>query len=268
MYCLFGSYNGICFNLKEPLTENDIVKGIKVEDGRVVTYKNKNIGILTGEISNVVVIDIDSEKALNQLKALGELPKTWATKSGRGWHLYYNYVPLPSCTPMKEVDFLSDRKQVVAPPSIHPNGYQYHWLISPNEIERADLPKWFINLINSTKQVSTNLKSNKSSAKKTIQPLYPKPYKNESIESILINVDWINFYSRFVSNITGSGEWISSTCPFHEDAHNSFGFNIQNGGWRCFAKCGSGNGIQAIQQLYHVSFKDAIQLLKGENIYV
>lgn len=247
-----------------PLTEEDILSGIKEKDGKVVTY-NGNIGVVTGKVSNVVVIDVDSEEALQHLKEYGELPPTWAVKSNRGWHFYYNYVPLPSCTPIKEVDFLSDKKQVVAPPSIHPNGHQYYWIIHPTEVERADLPNWFIDLINSKKQFSKN---NKSLAKKTSKPLYRKTYKNESLESILHNVDWINFYSRFVSNIAGSGEWMSSTCPFHEDEQNSFGFNTENGGWRCFAGCGSGNGLQAVQRLYYVSPKQAIKLLKGENVYV
>ena len=61
---------------------------------------------------------------------------------------------------------------------------------------------------------------------------------------------------------------MSSTCPFHEDEQNSFGFNAENGGWRCFAGCGSGNGLQAVQRLYYVSPKQAIKLLKGENVYV
>ena len=175
--------------IEKPLTTEDIIEGIITEDGKVIKYNNKNIGIITGKVSDCVVIDIDSADALQKLKVRGVLPKTWTVKSNRGWHLYYNYIELPSCTPIKEVDFLSDKKQVVAPPSIHPGGHQYHWIISPNEMERADLPKWFIDLINSKKQVSINSKKNKSLAKKTSNPLYRKTYKNESVESILHNCE-------------------------------------------------------------------------------
>jgi len=254
--------------LDEPLTENDIVNGIKEKDGKVVTYKKQNIGIVTGKVSNVVVIDIDSKEALMRLKEMGDLPKTWTSKSNRGWHLYYNYVPLPSCKPMDDVDFLSDKKQVVAPPSIHPSGHQYRWVISPSEIEKADLPKWFIQFIMNQKQIAQTYKNKKSVSQNASNQLYRKSRELKSIENLLNDVDWLEFYSRFVSNIRGNGEWKSSTCPFHEDTHNSFGFNIYNGGWHCFAGCGSGNGLQAVQKLYDVSFKEAVRLLKGDTLYV
>ena len=253
---------------KRPVTKDDIVNGFKEEGGEVVTFQNKNIGIVTGKASDCVVVDIDSEEALQRLKKMGELPRTWTVKTGRGWHLYYNYIPLPSCKPTEEVDFLSDKKQVVAPPSIHPSGHQYRWAISPNEIERADLPKWFIELIGNKKTKPLMTENKKSLAKKTSNSLYKKTGKKKSIEELLITVNWIDFYSRFVSNITGSGEWLSSTCPFHDDQNNSFGFHSQTGGWCCFAGCGSGNGLQAIQKLYGVSIKQAIRIANGENIYV
>lgn len=249
-----------------PLTENDIVNGLKEIDDKVVTYSG-NIGVVTGKISGVVVIDVDSDEALQRLKAYGELPRTWAVKTNRGWHFYYKYVPLPSCTPLHQVDFLSDKKQVVAPPSIHPNGHQYHWSIHPNEVELADLPSWFIELVKNKKQDSNKSNQGKSFCKKTSPTLYQNSPKNKTIDAILNSVDWLDFYSRFVTNISGEGEWKSSTCPFHEDEKNSFGFHTEHGGWTCFAGCGSGSGLHAIQKIHNVDFKKAIKLAKGENIY-
>lgn len=80
--------------------------------------------------------------------------------------------------------------------------------------------------------------------------------------------NWINFYCNFTKNIRGSGEWLSSTCPFHDDRHNSFSFNKINGAWKCFAGCGSGNGFNIVQRIYNLSFKQAVQVIKGEDLIV
>lgn len=249
-----------------PLTEDDIVNGIKEKDGKVVKYSG-NLGIVTGKVSGIVVIDVDSEEALERLKMYGELPKTWAVKSNRGWHFYYKYIELHSCKALEDVDFLSDKKQVVAPPSIHPSGHQYNWVVHPNEMELADLPKWFIELVKNKKNDSKKSNQGKSFGKKTSPTVYQNSSENKTIDAILTSIDWIDFYSRFVTNIVGDGEWKSSTCPFHGDENNSFGFHIVHGGWTCFAGCGSGSGLNAIQKIHNVDFQKAIKLAKGENIY-
>lgn len=249
-----------------PLTDDDIVNGIKEEDGKVVKYKG-NLGVVTGKISGVVVIDVDSEDSLQRLNTYGELTRTWAVKSNRGWHFYYKYVELPSCKALADVDFLSDKKQVVAPPSIHPSGHKYNWIVHPDEMELADLPSWFIELVKNKKQDSNKSNQGKSFGKKTSPKLYQNSSKNKTIDAILNSVDWLDFYSRFVTNISGEDEWKSSTCPFHTDENNSFGFNIHHGGWTCFAGCGTGSGLNAIQKIHNVDFKKAIKLAKGEDIY-
>lgn len=52
----------------------------------------KNIGIVTGKISGITVVDVDAKSGgLETLKTLG-LPVTWTVKTGGGgWHYYYQY---------------------------------------------------------------------------------------------------------------------------------------------------------------------------------
>jgi DNA primase len=38
----------------------------------------------------------------------------------------------------------------------------------------------------------------------------------------------------------GRDGWSTALCPFHEDTHPSFSFNIALDRWRCFAGCGGG----------------------------
>lgn len=41
--------------------------------------------------------------------------------------------------------------------------------------------------------------------------------------------------------LTGSGEWRSAVCPFHNDTQPSLRINIRSGGWRCMV-CGAHGG--------------------------
>ncbi|WP_256815808.1 bifunctional DNA primase/polymerase [Cytobacillus sp. Bac17] len=244
--------------LKTPLLKSQIVYGIKEKNG-FITYQDQNIGILTGKISNVVVIDIDDMKQLAYLRKHGKLLETWAARSSRGIHLYYSYKKnIPSMKLVDGVDILSDKKIVVAPPSIHPSGKQYNWLRSPNEVEKKELPTWLENLILEKRENPTN------------PPIvYKKNPKNKRYNRLsFLELDWIEFYSRHLKGIRIRGKWGSAKCPFHDDHHNSFGFNIENGSWVCFAHCGKGNGLQFIQSFYTLSKSDAFKILMGRNIYV
>jgi hypothetical protein len=109
-----------------------------------------NIGIVTGEISGVVVIDIDSEEGMQNLVRVGldpsGLPPTPVARTGRGgWHIYCRY---PKSLKLKTkakilpgVDVRADGGLAVAPPSRHLSGGQYVWLdgSSPFDVDPADI---------------------------------------------------------------------------------------------------------------------------------
>ena len=94
-----------------------------------------NLGIATGEPSDIVVIDIDPRNGGNETFAalkrkLGPLPKTVTVKTGgSGMHLYFKAPKkrLRSAVIGEGVDFLADGKYVVVPPSLHGSGRQYLW---------------------------------------------------------------------------------------------------------------------------------------------
>lgn len=254
--------------LKRPLRKSEIVNGIIESDGKIISYDGMNIGIVTGKVSNCIVLDIDDLSALEKLKKLGDLPLTWKVRSNRGIHLYFNYNDtISSMKIWNSIDILSDKKQVVAPPSVHPSGSLYRWVLSPKQIEKADLPMWLVKyLIEYNNQNSCDKPLSK---KINIKKLYNKKnaFNRDNINNLLNRVDWVDYFSRFTTNITGNGEWLSCKCPFHDDKHNSFSFNKNHGGWKCFAGCGSGNGIQAVQLLSNTDFRQAILILQGDDIF-
>lgn len=99
-------------------------------------FPNCNVGIITGEISGIAVIDVDGQEGLESLKALGlpikELPETPTVKTGGGgYHLIYE---LPKNLNIKtrsgilnKVDIRAEGGLIVAPPSLHASGKNYEW---------------------------------------------------------------------------------------------------------------------------------------------
>jgi Bifunctional DNA primase/polymerase, N-terminal len=51
----------------------------------------QNVGIVTGAISGIFVLDVDGAEGLDSLTAFGPLPKTPTVKTGKGSHYYFKY---------------------------------------------------------------------------------------------------------------------------------------------------------------------------------
>lgn len=109
--------------------------------------RNGNIGLRTGKVSGVVVIDDDTpdRSAATTL----DLPPTVVAITGGGGRHYYFGCPeggLPNSAGKlaPKVDVRGDGGQVVYPGSVHPDtGANYRWAdgLSPNDVEVAPLPQ-------------------------------------------------------------------------------------------------------------------------------
>lgn len=106
-----------------------------------------NIGIVTGELSGIVVIDFDTEEAYQQAIER-DLPEGPLVKTGRGYHLYCKYEPgirnFQKRSDLPGIDLRAEGGQAVAPPSIHQNGQQYKWIVSLDETLLPDVPEWLL----------------------------------------------------------------------------------------------------------------------------
>jgi hypothetical protein len=107
-------------------------------------YPSSNIGIVTGSVSRLVVLDLDGPNCAALLKEHGViLPRTATVQTGKGFHLYFrssdgsikNQVALLSDGRGSQVDIRGEGGFVVAPPSVHANGRTYLWTVPPNEIQ-------------------------------------------------------------------------------------------------------------------------------------
>lgn len=118
-------------------------------------WPDANIGIVTGEISNLIVLDIDPKhggnSSLDRLeRQFGQLPETIeAITGGEGRHLYFAHPGglIRNRTGLAQgVDLRGDGGYIVAPPSVHPSGRPYVWAAgrSPEDIALAALPRWIL----------------------------------------------------------------------------------------------------------------------------
>ena len=96
------------------------------------------------------MLDIDGDDGAASLRELerehGKLPATWISSTARGWHFWFKYTgPIPSSTGRigPGLDVKADGGYVIAPPSIHPSGRAYAWVVPP-EGEPAEAPDWLV----------------------------------------------------------------------------------------------------------------------------
>jgi hypothetical protein len=116
-------------------------------------WPNANLGVVTGCVSGLVVLDLDGPEAVAYAKRHG-VPLTPTVATGKGWHIYFQYPGQPvqnaaSLDGVKGLDVRANGGYVVAPPSIHPSGRQYRWAPgrSPNDLPLAPCPAWLLDLL-------------------------------------------------------------------------------------------------------------------------
>ncbi len=110
-----------------------------------------NIGLVVGEEAGVAVLDVDYLERFRAMEAaLGALGPPWVATAG-GYHLYLKWEPaLPPAFAwrdggvgqIKRGGTTADpvKEQVVMPPSIHPDGPPYEWLVHPRTEPLIVLP--------------------------------------------------------------------------------------------------------------------------------
>ncbi len=118
-------------------------------------WPEANLGVVTGAISGLVVLDVDPAKGgLSSLAAVeatfGPLPATVRVRTGGGGlHLCFRHPghPVACAVALRPgLDVRGDGGYVVAPPSIHPSGRPY--IFEPGgPREPAPLPGWLAQLL-------------------------------------------------------------------------------------------------------------------------
>jgi hypothetical protein len=110
------------------------------------------VGIVTGRLSGVLVLDVDSVEGEAFLRKHGHPPTPMVRTASGGLHLYFKHPDHEVKTrirPAPGLDIKASGGYVVAPPSIGENGKPYEWIVSPEEAELADPPDWLMSIVRS-----------------------------------------------------------------------------------------------------------------------
>jgi hypothetical protein len=159
-------------------------------------WPSANIGIVTGEISNLVVLDIDpkhgGDASLERLeRRFGPLPATIeAITGGGGRHLYFTHPGglIRNRTGLAQgIDLRGDGGYIVAPPSIHPSGRAYTWAEghSPEEAVLAALPGWLL-----TPSGGGRPRRSLSDWRQLVREGVPEGQRNSTIASLAGHLLW------------------------------------------------------------------------------
>ena len=120
-------------------------------------YKGENVGVASGDVSGVWILDIDIKKNAGGAESLaalvekyGPLPITVESRTWSGGTHYY--FKMPSCgmgnrtNVFKGIDVRGSGGYVIAPPSTI-EGKPYEWINTPELTDVAEAPIWLINLL-------------------------------------------------------------------------------------------------------------------------
>ncbi len=134
-------------------------------------FKDCGLGIATGECRNryLIVVDIDDREqyrgsdTLADLEQLhGKLPDTLEVITGSGGrHIYFlTDAPIRNEASGKlgqGIDIRGIGGQVLAPPTVHPNGKEYQWTdeCSIADHKPADMPLWMVLLLTAKTEPTT-----------------------------------------------------------------------------------------------------------------
>ena len=197
-------------------------------------YREHGVGIATGRESGIWVLDIDTHDAdglatLDELQHVhGTLPETVTAITGsNGRHLFFTYPPIPVGWKVGTtknigagIDVRGDGGQVVAAPTVHPNGTPYTWApgLSPWHVLVAPAPTWLLELV-------------------TVQPAPPAPAPTGiTIASPMTD-----------TNPDSIAEWVNRAHSWHDVLHGD-GWSIDSvrGEDTYWTRPGKQGGVSAV----------------------
>jgi len=112
--------------------------------------ENGNVGIITGEVSGITVIDVDSKEAVDKITSmLSDDDECGLVVTPRGGqHFYFAYTPELKTTTNRnlKIDIRNDGAYVLLPPS-KINGKEYAWISLPEKLSKV--PDKLVEFLNS-----------------------------------------------------------------------------------------------------------------------
>jgi hypothetical protein len=206
--------NKECHNVGKHPATNDGFKSASTDINEVLSLwggrQHLNVGVATGEKSNIFVIDIDSIEGEESLYALGDIPTTLTVNTSKGKHLYFKYPGEGVITKrgiIPGVDVRGDGGYVAGVGSNHANGMAYDFYNPLEVIEEA--PQWLLDLVLKSKQ---ERKSSQATILTTHSPFFNlnEKWSESDVKDMLDHI----------SPDLGYDEWIQVGMAIHSEGFN------------------------------------------------
>ena len=162
----YGTLGWAIFPLAEgekvPMAGTNGFKSASADQAQLAEWSRQhphaNIGIATGRVSRIVVIDFDPRSGSDETtarlakegKVFGDTVECISPRDGR--HLYYAYDPRVTTSKTNAlgpgIDIKTDGGYVVGAPSVWcKNGKSYRWLRPPRGVDLPSLPPWVVSAL-------------------------------------------------------------------------------------------------------------------------
>lgn len=144
-------------------------------------FSNEFIAIITGKISDIMVVDCDTQEAYEKIQEF--IPESLSiptAKSPHGYHLYFKYQPglVSRAAYMPGIDVRTDSGLIIAPPSKNGDSLQYRWLpgLSLQNIDPPAMPEFLystlLQFINTSIYSLTSSSNNRAKEDDTSTTVY------------------------------------------------------------------------------------------------
>lgn len=168
-------------------------------------WPSSNIALVCGKSGGLVVLDVDGPEGEASLKQLEPFPKTPEQRTGGGGRQFLFAHPgngtIANFTRrLPGIDCKADGGYILCPPSIHPSGNAYEWIVSPFKHPLALLPQSILNLIETSKEKPVSKNSGGDWVIKTLATGIKKGQRND-MASKLAGFFLRKYTSEIVFNI-------------------------------------------------------------------
>jgi hypothetical protein len=202
-----------------------------------------NVGVVTGGVSGVVVLDVDprngGDASLAEMeRRFGALPCTPEVRTGGGGrHLWFRAPEqaVPSRAVLPGLDVKGEGGVVIVPPSVHPSGARYAWVPGrdPETVPLGAAPAWFVDAPASGPDARPG--------GDTVGAVVRTPVERATFAALWAHAG--------VVIAPGDHQYL---CPFHPDHHPSLHVDADGCRWYCFG-CRRGGGSERLRELLGVT---------------
>ncbi len=116
-------------------------------------FPKMNIGAVTGEVSNLLAVDCDSQKGVDTFEEM--LPENWqgpmqlTPRGGRHYLFRYHQGIRNNARILDGIDTRGEGGYIVIAPSTNGNGQAYRWVegLSIEEVDRPEIPERYLSVV-------------------------------------------------------------------------------------------------------------------------